>query len=139
MKNNSISDQSIALLQKVLDLRASNEKVIASNIANSETPGYAPSRLAFEDELRQAVGNNKESVVLKTTNNRHIAIGGQNIEGVQGRIFKEEDTTGIGDQNGVDLDHEMLALAKNELLYETAAQLLKKKLTLRKYIIQGGQ
>jgi flagellar basal-body rod protein FlgB len=137
MKINSISDQSIALLHKVLDLRADKEKVIASNIANSETPGYAPSRFQFEEELQQAV--NKGSFSLKTTHASHIPVAPRDLEGVSGRIVKDRDATGIGDQNGVSLDQEMLALAENELLYETAAQLLGKKLTLRKYIIQGGQ
>ena len=33
----------------------------------------------------------------------------------------------------------MLRLSENELLYETAAQLLKKKLTVMKYVISGGE
>jgi len=61
------------------------------------------------------------------------------IENVRGRVVVEKDTTKIGDQNGVSLDQEMLALSENELLYETAAQLLKKKLGIRKYVISGGQ
>lgn len=137
MKINSISDQSIALLNKVLDLRADNEKVIASNIANSETPGYAPSRFSFEEELKQAVASGSFS--LATTHASHIAITPTNIGAVNGQVIKEADTTGIGDQNGVSLEQEMLELSQNELLYETAAQLLSKKLTLKKYIIQGGQ
>jgi len=34
---------------------------------------------------------------------------------------------------------EMMALSENELLYETSAQLLKKKITLLKHVISGGQ
>ncbi len=137
MKSNSISDQNITLLQKVLDLRAGNEKVIASNIANSETPGYEPSRFEFQKELQHAI--DKGSFSLKTTHNSHIPITPGNVGDVNGRIIKENNDIGIGDKNGVSLEQEMLALSENELLYETAAQLLSNKLTLRKYIIQGGQ
>ena len=49
------------------------------------------------------------------------------------------DQTGIGDRNGVNVDQEMLDLSENELMYETAAQLLQKKLSLLKHVISGGQ
>ena len=137
MKTGTLSDQTLLLLRKVLDLRADNEKVISSNIANSETPGYAPARFKFEDQLKSAMKSNSFS--MQTTHNSHIPIGPSGIESVRGAIIRERDTTGIGDQNGVSLDQEMLALSENELLYETAAQLLKKKLSIQKYIISGGQ
>ncbi len=137
MKPFSLTDQNITLLSKVLDLRAEKEKVIASNIANSETPGYAPSRFTFEEELSNVIQQGAFS--LKTTHTGHIPTSSQTIDGVRGRIVKEKDSTGIGDLNGVSLDQEMLELSTNELLYETAAQLLSKKLTLKKYLIQGGQ
>ncbi len=129
-------DQSMTLLNKVLDLRASNEKIIASNIANSETPGYSPARFDFEEELRSAVKN--ESFSIQTTHDSHIPISPSSVNSVSGKITRITDKSGIGDQNGVSLDQEMLALSENELLYETAAQLLKKKLTILKYVIQGG-
>lgn len=137
MKIGNLADQNIALLKKVLDLRADREKVIASNIANSETPGYSPSRLHFEDQLKQAV--NQQGFAAQTTHASHIPITGDNLSNVQGVITTQPDTTGIGDRNSVSLDEEMLALSQNELLYETAAQLLKKKLSLKKYVISGGQ
>lgn len=137
MKTGSLSDQTLTLLQKVLDLRADNEKVISSNIANSETPGYAPARFTFQDQLKSAMKNNSFS--MQTTHGSHIPIGVSDIDSVKGTIIRDYDTTGIGDQNGVSLDQEMLALSENELLYETAAQLLKKKLSIQKYIISGGQ
>ncbi len=137
MKTGTLSDQTLTLLRKVLDLRADNEKVISSNIANSETPGYAPARFKFEDQLKNAM--KKDAFTLQTTHSSHIPVGTGNIGSVQGTIVREHDTTGIGDQNGVSLDQEMLALSENELIYETAAQLLKKKLSIQKYIISGGQ
>ncbi len=137
MKIHSTTDQNIELLSKVLDLRAEKEKVIASNIANSETPGYSPAKFRFEEELKNAVAQG--SFTLKTTHQTHLPILPSTIENVRGRVVVEKDTTKIGDQNGVSLDQEMLALSENELLYETAAQLLKKKLGIRKYVISGGQ
>lgn len=137
MKINTLNDQSIALLSKVLDLRAEREKVIASNIANAETPGFSPARYSFEDQLKSALKN--RDFTLKTTHADHIPLAPTDLAGVKGRLSVKPDTTGIGDLNGVSLEEEMLALSENELLYETSAQLLKKKLTINKYIISGGQ
>ncbi len=137
MKIHSISDQNIALLKKVLDLRADKEKVIASNIANSETPGFAPSRFSFEEELKSAVVRGAFS--LDTTHPAHFPVGSKDLHSIKGHTVLEQDNTGIGDQNGVSLEKEMLELSENQLLYEATAGLLSKKLSLRKYIIQGGQ
>ncbi|MDP3481551.1 MAG: flagellar basal body rod protein FlgB [Desulfoprunum sp.] len=130
-------DTNIHLLSKVLDLRAENQKIIGSNIANAETPGYAPARFNFEQELNQAI--TRTGMPLATSHPGHIALGTTDIVAVTGTITREPDTTGIGDENGVSVDDEMLALSENELLYETAAQLLKKKLSVMKFVIAGGE
>jgi flagellar basal-body rod protein FlgB len=49
------------------------------------------------------------------------------------------DNTGLGDKNSVDLDQEMIAQAENQILFETAAQMLNKKLGLLKYVIQSDR
>jgi flagellar basal-body rod protein FlgB len=137
LKPITIFDPSMNLLSKVLDLRSANEKVISSNIANADTPGYSPTRLEFEDELRQAVNRNGFSIA--TTHAAHIPSAAAGLDAVSGKMVKKPDKTGIGDKNGVNVDEEMIALSENEIMYETAAQLLKKKMTLLGYIIQGGQ
>lgn len=129
-------DANIQLLSKVLDLRAEKQNIIGSNIANAETPGYAPARFEFEQELSQAI--NRNGFTLTTSHPGHIAMGSSDIGSVSGTLTREPDQTGIGDQNGVNVEEEMLALSENELLYETAAQLLNKKLGVIKYVVNGG-
>ena len=58
---------------------------------------------------------------------------------MSGKIVTVKDKTGIGDKNNVKVNQEMIDLSENELLYETAAQLLKKKLTQINYVVSGGQ
>lgn len=131
-------DTNMQLLGKVLDLRAQKAQVISSNIANAETPGYHSSRFDFEEDLANALGRRK-GVTLRTSHETHIPIGPANFDSINGKIVTEYDQNVIGDGNGVSVDQEMLALSENELLYETSAQLLKKKMTLLKYVISGGQ
>ena len=128
-------DANMRLLSKSLDLRAENQKVIGSNIANAETPGYAPARFSFEEELSSAIKGT--ATPLATTHPGHIPLGPHSVGSVSGMLIREPDQTGIGDENGVSVEEEMLALTENELLYETSAQLLKKKMTLMKFVIAG--
>ncbi len=131
-------DSNMQLLGKVLDLRAQKAQVISSNIANAETPGYSAKRFDFEEDLAHAINNNKK-IALSTSHLSHIPLGPANFLSVSGKIVAEKDHTGIGDENEVSVDQEMLSLSENELLYETTAQLLKKKITLLKHVISGGQ
>lgn len=131
-------DSSIQLLAKVLDLRASNQQVIAANIANAETPGYTPATFRFEEELRSAVGKST-SLAMAGSNELHFGNGRGNLESVRGSLEFSPDQTGIGDENGVSVDQEMLALSENQILYEAAAQLLRKKLGMIRYVVSGGQ
>ncbi len=133
-----LHDQNMQLLGKVLDLRATKAQVISSNIANAETPGFSPSRFEFETDLANAISSNK-NVSLEISNKKHFPLGPGNFNSVSGKIRLDEEKSGIGDDNNVSVDQEMMALSENELLYETAAQLLKKKMALLKYVISGGQ
>ncbi len=130
-------DNNARLLAKVLDLRATKAQVISANIANAETPGYAPVRYSFEDDLAAAVGK-PSGLPLKTTAAEHIPIHPDDFNSVAGKVIVEEDNSPIGDENGVSVDQEMVALSENQILYETAAQLLKKKLSIYRYVISDG-
>ncbi len=137
MNQLNLFDNTTALLQKSLDLRSANQRVIAANIANAETPGYAPARLEFEQELQAALSGSIPD--LTTTHASHLSVHSDRVENVTGKIVRSPGKTGIGDENGVSVDEEMIALSENQIMYETAAQLLNKKLSVLKYVIQGGQ
>lgn len=130
-------DSNIHLLKKVLDLRSYNQSVIASNIANSETPGYHRKEFQFDSELQDAIMHPAGSMI--TTHQKHIPFSTSNFDNITGKVVESIDESGIGDENSVNVDAEMIALSENELLYETVAQLLKKKLGMLKYAIQEGK
>ncbi len=130
-------DSNTRLLQKVMDLRSTNQRVIASNIANADTPGYNRKVFEFEEQLQLAINGSQGG--LTTTNIHHIPNAPGDISAVTGVVRQIKDQTGIGDENSVNVDTEMIALSENEILYETAAQLLKKKFALLNYIIREGK
>jgi flagellar basal-body rod protein FlgB len=131
-------DANMQLLSKVLDLRARKAQVISANIANAETPGYAANRFDFEEDLAKALGADG-TMSLATSHRAHIPLGPTNFNAVTGKIVTIKDQTGVGDKNSVQLNQEMLDLSENELLYETTAQLLKKRLSMLNHVISGGQ
>jgi flagellar basal-body rod protein FlgB len=137
MPNIANLDRTIGLLEKVLELRQQNQQVIASNIANADTPGFTPSRLEFEASLKQALAGG--AMQPATTHAAHFPIGAANIEGVRAKVIQTPAQPQIGDRNGVDLEQEMMALAENQILYETATQLISKKLGILKYVAQDGR
>ncbi|MBE9486504.1 MAG: flagellar basal body rod protein FlgB [Chloroflexi bacterium] len=132
-----IADRTMAALQKSLDLRAQKQQVIAANIANAETPGYAARKLTFEDDLRKAIASPESPV--RTSNVKHFPIGSSGINGVQGQIVKQRDNSSLGDGNSVSIDDEMFDLAENQILYEAGSQILKKKLSMLKYAVSDGR
>ena len=133
-----IDDTSIALLKKVLDLRSDNQQVISANVANAETPGYRAAVFSFTEELRAALDRG-DRLELAATRPGHLTLAPRTVAEVQGRIERVTDKTGIGDENSVKVEQEMLRLAENQLLFEAAVQMMKKKLGLLRYVASDGK
>ena len=137
MANFKITDRSMLVLQKSLDLRAQKQQIIAGNIANAETPGYSARKLNFESDLRRAIST--PELQGRTPNAKHFPIGNTGINGVQGQIVKQIDRNPLGDGNSVSLDDEMFDLSENQLLFEAGSQMLKKKLGILKFVAGDGR
>ena len=113
-----------SLLAKALDLRSQRHAVIASNIANADTPGYRAAALRFEDELAKAMpGHN--GLGLTRTDPAHLPHVG--LDAVQPSVVYETGAPQRIDGNTVDLDAEIVALSKNQLMYNALAQILRQK------------
>ena len=107
-----------------------------ATIANAETPGYTAQSLTFEDQLKSTLSANNLRPVATQSN--HIPLSPVSIEQVTGTVSTKKDTTGIGDENSVDVDQEMVKLSENEILYEAAVTMLNKKLSMLKYAANNG-
>ena len=136
MADFKITDQTIAVLQKSLDLRAQKQEVLAGNIANAETPGYAARKFSFEENLRNAI--DKPELNDKPTNVKHFPLATGSISDVRGTLTLDMAEAPLGDENTVSVDDEMFELAENQLLFEAGSQIIKKKLTLLKYAASNG-
>ncbi len=115
----TIFDRTIGLLERAMDLRGARQRVIASNVANEETPGYRAKDLRFKDALLQAA-KGTGMVHMRGTHPGHITIGGSH-EPARGRIIEVPVPDLPLDANSVSLDTEMAKLSDNAMQYNTAA------------------
>ena len=130
-------DNTTRLLQKSLDLREQRQQVIAGNVANAETPGYARRSFEFEKRLQAAFAQPQKRIA--PTNPKHFPIGGNNIGQIQGEVMRHPERSGFGDGNSVVVEDEMLNLSQTQILYETSAKLIRRKLQLLKFAVNDGR
>jgi flagellar basal-body rod protein FlgB len=101
-------------LERYMDLLSARQKLVASNIANADTPGYLTQDFDFQAELRSASG------------------GQPQVGGVAGLKLKN-------DGNDVSLDREARLLAENALRFQVASQIMKTQIRAVRSAIQEGK
>ena len=131
----SLFDPTIAGLNAAMNFRTANQNVITSNIANADTPGYHAQKMEFEGALRDAL-NVSNRLQMAADDADHFAKSEPGT--IDPVIYDNPNGVMNLDGNTVDRASEMVALSENELNYNTAAELLKKKLGLLKYSINEG-
>jgi flagellar basal-body rod protein FlgB len=133
-----IFSKTVDVLGKSIDLRARQQNLISSNIANAETPNYVPKALAFEDELQGALKSGSKGVQAPS-NSRHIPLKGESsrIQSVTGRIIETPAVTPGKDGNAVEMENEMGRMMENQIMYNASVQILAKKFEGLKTAIRG--
>jgi flagellar basal-body rod protein FlgB len=113
---------------KALVLRAERQRVIASNIANADTPGYIARDVDFKEAMSEATGKANPAKSLSGTslsNPRHIAL--TNLSGSLGGASQLAYTTQTQpsmDGNSVDLDRERANFVDNSVRYEATLRFI---------------
>jgi flagellar basal-body rod protein FlgB len=126
----------IKVLEQALDLRAQRHTLIASNIANIDTPNYKAFDLVIEEAMKASVGQGHE-VELTRTQPGHLPTGGS-LDPTHAASVDAQSATLRKDNNSVSVDKEMTALSENNLLYNALAQIVAKKFEGLRSVIQGG-
>jgi len=105
---------------KALVLRSQRQQVIASNIANADTPGYVARDFDFAQALKSATGSTSGG--LSATSTRHMGPGG----GAAGspRLDYAVQTQPSQDGNSVDLDRERASFVDNSIRYESTLRFI---------------
>jgi flagellar basal-body rod protein FlgB len=101
-----------------LKLRSYRQQLLASNIANADTPHYKAVDIDFGQALHQALAG----PALRTTHPRHLTASNSGPFGVA--VLYRTDVQGNIDGNTVDMDRERAQFAENALRYEALVRLL---------------
>jgi flagellar basal-body rod protein FlgB len=102
-------------LEQYMDLLDARQKLVTSNIANADTPGYKTRDLDFKSQFQSLMNGGQPEATevsgLKTNN----------------------------DGNNVSLDREAQLLSENALRFNVASQLMHGQISMLKLAIDGGQ
>jgi flagellar basal-body rod protein FlgB len=116
---------------QALTLRAERQRLIASNIANADTPKYVAREMDFASALREATGSQPAAGAglsavtptgLSATSSAHIALqpGGASALALK---YAAPSQTNL-DSNTVDMDRERASFADNSVKYEATLRFI---------------
>lgn len=118
--------QHFAVLSKALDLRTQRHQVLASNIANADTPNYKARDFDFQSAMQSAMAGRVESggMVMARTSVGHLPAAG--MGGGASLKFRSETQSAV-DGNTVDMDVERSHITDNAVQYQVLTQLISNK------------
>ena len=131
-----IDDKTVQALASSLNFRQMRQEVIASNIANADTPGYKAKRLDFEAALARAIDVDGQ-MKMNANDERHVNVGSGGFDNLEPEIYEDSNGVVSEDGNTVDREQEFAKMAENKILFDAAVQLLNKKLGMMKYAISS--
>jgi flagellar basal-body rod protein FlgB len=121
-----------------LSIRGQRQQLIASNIANSDTPNYKAKDIDFGAAFAQAISKTTSTAVAANqvvqTHPRHMQ--GTTSTGPYQALYRKE-VQGNIDGNTVDMDVERNAFTENALRYEASLTMLNMQIKGLLSAIQG--
>ncbi len=130
-------DQAFGIHEQALRLRAYRMELLASNLANADTPNYKARDIDFEGLLRgyqqeEAPG---QATAMQTTHNGHM--GGAGDSGIGGEPFYQMPNQDSVDGNSVDTQVEKAKVMENSLHYQTTLSFLDGRIKNLKKALSG--
>lgn len=129
-------DEAVRFQQTALNLRAARQELLASNVANADTPNFKAKDIDFASALRNALGGTPEDLPVVQTSPVHLAgSSGDSIMGAP--VMYRRPLQPSADSNTVDMDVERAQFADNALRYEASVVFVNAKLKGILSAIQG--
>lgn len=128
-------DAELGFHQTALNVRAYRQQLLASNIANADTPNYKARDVEFKSALTGALEGRLGHMALAMTSNRHIQGGGGNP--LESRAQYRTEQQSSVDGNTVNMDVERSAFAENSLHYEASVTFINGLLRTMQQAVQG--
>jgi flagellar basal-body rod protein FlgB len=112
-----IENPTAARLKRVLEYHNKRHDVIASNVANANTPGYRAFDLVLKKEL-----DGGRPLEPSRNDPRHLSLNAE-LTRIPAKL-EQSDAPGRLDGNNVSLEQEFLRMVENRTRYEAGMELL---------------
>jgi flagellar basal-body rod protein FlgB len=109
---------------QALALRSERQRLLASNIANADTPGYVARDLDFASALRQATGHASHGAPLMPAASHAGHLGTSASARVEANLVYATPSQTNLDRNTVDMDRERASFADNSVRYEATLRFI---------------
>ncbi|MBE0367370.1 flagellar basal body rod protein FlgB [Pseudoalteromonas sp. MMG013] len=129
-------DKALGVHPQTIAIRSQRAEILASNIANADTPGYKAKDIDFARAFKAAKSNQQSGNTMLRTNDKHLSGGTKLNSGVE--LFRNPNQTDTGDGNSVDIQVERNLYVQNALEYQASLQFLTGKFKGLKKAL-GGQ
>lgn len=118
--------QNFSVLSKALDLRTQRHQVLASNIANADTPNFKARDIDFKSAMQNALASRADvgALSMAVTSSAHQQ--GNGMSG-SGTLQYRTETQSAVDGNTVDMDVERAQITDNALQYQILTQMISSK------------
>ena len=110
-------DQAMQFNEAALALRGQRQQILASNIANADTPNYKARDIDFSKALQGAMSRSASAPALATSAPAHMKAGGAG-SGLSAPLMYRGQQQGSIDGNTVEMDTERNQFADNAIRYE---------------------
>lgn len=128
-------DDVLRFNQTALTLRATRQELIASNIANADTPNYKAKDIDFAKALQGALAGSSPTMPLAATASGHLNGSGRAVLGAP--VMYRTAIQPSADGNTVDMDVERAQFADNALRYEASVKFISDDIKKILTAIQG--
>jgi flagellar basal-body rod protein FlgB len=122
----------VGQVHRALQYHLERHNVIASNVANVDTPGFEPMELLRESEATSAL----RRLAPVATHRDHLGVVAD--DGLELVTSPDATVQPGGDGNSVSLEREMSKLSANTLRYEGAARIVSRQLAMLRYAANDG-
>lgn len=118
-------DGALQFQQSALRLLEQRQQILASNIANADTPGYQARDIDFSAELAKATHGGAMAVApvsLSVTSSRHLLASG--APALDSQLLYRIPDQPSADGNTVDMDRERTQFVDNSVRYQSSLTIL---------------
>ena len=130
-------EQALAFQRQALEVQARRQQLIASNIANADTPNYKARDIDFQAALDKASSQQGGSVAMARTSTRHLTGAAGDGAPAGARVMYRTEYQSAIDGNTVNMDVERSAFAENAVHLEATLTFIREKLRGLQSAIQG--